>query len=52
MIGASDPEADGRIHHLHHAVDEDQTLLDVLDLPPGEEALRAEVGGEWVRRRL
>ncbi|MET0684795.1 MAG: hypothetical protein ABW060_05735 [Solirubrobacteraceae bacterium] len=52
MIGASDTEGDGRIHHLHHAVDEDQTLLDVLDLPPGEEALRGEVGGEWVRRRL
>ena len=50
MIGAADAGTEGRIHHLHHAVDEDQTLLDVLDLPPGDEALRGEVGGEWLRR--
>jgi hypothetical protein len=52
MIGASDVTADGRIHHLHHAVDEDRTLLDVLDLPPGEEAVRDAVGGAWVRRPM
>jgi hypothetical protein len=52
MMGASDATADGRIHHLHHAVDEDQTLLDVLDLGPGEEALRGAVGGAWVRRPM
>jgi hypothetical protein len=50
LIGASDAGPDGRIGHLHHAVDEDQTLLDVLDLDPGEEALRHAVGGEWLRR--
>ena len=50
LIGSSAETADGRIHHLHHAVDEDQTLLDVLDLEPGEEAVRSAVGPEWVRR--
>jgi hypothetical protein len=51
LIGSSDAGPDGGIHHLHHPVDEDQTLLDVLDLEPGEEAMRADVGAEWVRRR-
>jgi hypothetical protein len=30
-------------------VDEDPTLLDILDLGPGERAERDRRGGEWVR---
>src|SRR5829696_9585938 len=28
----------GKIEHLHHAVDENPTLIDVLDPPPGSSA--------------
>ena len=51
LIGATDADpASGRVGHLHHAVDEDPTLIDVLDLEPGEEAARARPGGPWTRR--
>ncbi|GAA2484685.1 hypothetical protein [Winogradskya humida] len=40
----------GRIGHLHHAVDHDRTLLDVLALPPGHSATRSHVGGTWTRQ--
>jgi len=49
LIGTSDADDDGTIAHLYHAVDEDATLLDVLDLAPGEQAVRGHVGGEWTR---
>ena len=49
LIGTSDADDDGKIAHLYHAVDEDATLLDVLDLAPGEQAVRGHVGGEWTR---
>ena len=51
LIGPTDAADKGEIGHLHHAVDEDQTLLDVLDLQPGEEAERSAVGEPWARRR-
>jgi len=51
LIGSTDAADKGEIGHLHHAIDEDQTLLDVLDLEPGEEAERSTVGGPWTRRR-
>jgi hypothetical protein len=51
LIGPSDPGEDATVGHLHHAVDEDRTLVDVLDLEPGEEAVRQGVGAEWIRRR-
>ena len=51
LIGTSDGGADGKLGHLHHAVDEDPTLIDVLDLQPGEEAVRRGVGAPWIRRR-
>jgi hypothetical protein len=35
--------------HLYHAVDRDQTLLEVLDLKPGERADRDEPGAAWQR---
>ena len=49
LIGSSDAGPDGLIGHLHHAVDEDPTLADVLDLEPGEQAIRERVGGGWTR---
>jgi hypothetical protein len=51
LIGSTDAADKGEIGHLYHAVDEDQTLLDVLDLQPGEEAERSAVGAPWERRR-
>ena len=51
LIGASDAGPDGAILHLHHAVDEDPTLAEVLDLEPGESAERIRVGAPWTRGR-
>ena len=51
LIGPSDAGSEGRVGHLHHAVDEDPSLAAVLDLKPGEEALRQRVGGAWTRSR-
>lgn len=51
LIGASDADAGtGRIGHLHHAVDEDPSLIDVLDLPPGRSAARTAAGKPWAGR--
>jgi hypothetical protein len=48
LVGTSDADAStGKIGHLHHAVDEDPTLIDVLSLPPGGYARRAGAGGRW-----
>ena len=48
LVGASDADATtGKIGHLHHAVDEDQSLIDVLDLPPGRSVIRAGAGKPW-----
>jgi hypothetical protein len=51
LIGTSDADAaTGRIGHLHHAVDEDPTLIDVLDLAPGCSVVRPGVGKPWTGR--
>jgi hypothetical protein len=50
LIGATDAGGSGKVGHLHHAIDEDQTLVDVLDLPPGGRATRTRVGGPWDRQ--
>jgi hypothetical protein len=48
LIGASDADGStGRIGHLHHAVDEDPSLLGALDLPPGSSVERGGVGQPW-----
>ncbi|WP_426503333.1 suppressor of fused domain protein [Dactylosporangium sp. McL0621] len=49
LIGATgvDP-ATARVAHLHHVVDEDPTLLDVLGLPPGDSARRTGPGAPWI----
>ncbi len=52
LIGSSDAGSDARLGHLWHSIDEDPTLLDVLDLEPGEEAVRRRHGGPWTRRRF
>lgn len=50
LIGTRDADSStGKIGHLHHAVDEDPTLIDVLDLPPGHSAVRTCVGEAWTR---
>jgi hypothetical protein len=52
LIGSSDAAAEGaKLGHLYHHVDEDPTLIDVLDLEPGLQAERDRVGGTWSRRR-
>ena len=48
LIGATDADpAKARLSHLHHAVEHDPTLLDVLDLEPGESAYRAGPHEPW-----
>jgi len=50
LIGASDADPrTGKIGHLHHAVDEDPTLIDVLDLEPGQSATRDGLDEPWTR---
>ncbi|GAA1674089.1 hypothetical protein GCM10009745_16420 [Kribbella yunnanensis] len=50
LIGTSDAGPDGKLGHLSHAIDEDPTLIDVLDLPRGQSAVRSAVGGPWTRQ--
>nr|WP_201748932.1 hypothetical protein [Micromonospora acroterricola] len=48
LIGASDASgSNGKVGHLHHAADEDPSLIDVLDLRRGRSAVRAGVGETW-----
>jgi hypothetical protein len=51
FIGISDASvADGRLVCLEEIVRLDPTVLEVADLPPGWQAVRDEVGGQWSRR--
>lgn len=55
MLCGGDHPDDGseyRVVGLGHVVDHDPTLLEVLDLNPGEEAERSGVGASWVRSRF
>lgn len=48
LIGATDADpTTGRLSHLHHAVDHDPTLLDVLDLEPGRSVYRPDPRTPW-----
>ncbi|MEV6602442.1 hypothetical protein AB0M36_37175 [Actinoplanes sp. NPDC051346] len=50
LIGASDADpATAKLSHLHHAVEHDLTLLDVLDLEPGDCAYRTGPREPWTR---
>lgn len=51
LIGRSDAGPDGKVGHLSHAIDEDPSLLDVLDLEPGEQAIRKSADRAWKRRK-
>jgi hypothetical protein len=50
LIGTTGAGSNGKIGHLHHVVDEDPTLVDILDLPAGHRASRVHVGGTWTRQ--
>ena len=51
FIGISDASvADGKIVCLEEIVRLDPTVLEVADLPPGWQAVRDQVGGQWSRR--
>jgi hypothetical protein len=50
LIGSTGAEnRTGKIGHLFHAIDEDPTLVEVLDLPAGHIASRTHVDGPWTR---
>ncbi|MFE6925586.1 hypothetical protein ACFVAV_31555 [Nocardia sp. NPDC057663] len=49
LIGSSDAGPGGKIGHLWHAIDEDPTLQDVLDLPVGSRATREGVARMWTK---
>ncbi|WP_069163773.1 hypothetical protein [Nocardia altamirensis] len=49
LIGPTDAGNEGHIGHLHHAIDEDPTLMDVLDLVPTAQGTRSAVGQPWTR---
>jgi hypothetical protein len=52
LVGASDADpATAKLSHLHHAVEHDLTLLDVLDLEPGEGAYRNGPHEAWSSER-
>ena len=44
-VEADEPQ----VFHLHHALDRDQSLLEVLDLEPGQRADREGPAGRWER---
>lgn len=50
LIGSTDADSStGKIGHLYHAIDNDPTMLDIVDLSPGHSASRADVGESWTR---
>jgi hypothetical protein len=49
LCGTPGAEEEARLIHLSHALDDDQTLLEVLDLEPGERADRERIGAPWER---
>jgi hypothetical protein len=50
LIGSTDAQrSTGKIGHLYHAIDDDPSMLEIVDLPPGHSADRADVGEPWTR---
>lgn len=45
----ADESASFRVVALHHLIERDESLLEVLDLGVNEEAERSQVGGAWTR---
>lgn len=52
FIGTSDASVeDAKLVCLEDIVRLDPTVLEVADLPPGWQAFRDQVGGEWTRQK-
>jgi hypothetical protein len=52
FIGTTDASvAESKVVCLEEIVRLDLRVLEVADLPPGWQAVRDEVGGEWTRRQ-
>lgn len=50
LIGASDPDvATAKVEHLHHLIEQDRSLLEIIDLARGEEGTRSQPGAPWTR---
>ncbi|UGT40389.1 hypothetical protein LTV02_30945 [Nocardia yamanashiensis] len=49
LIGSSDAGPGAKLGHLWHAIDEDPTLMEVLDLEAGQRATRDGAGERWTR---
>ncbi|MFD0784958.1 hypothetical protein ACFQZ8_13715 [Micromonospora azadirachtae] len=49
LVGSTPADGTGKLGHLFHAIDEDPTLMDILDLPPGHRANRSRPGEPWTR---
>jgi hypothetical protein len=49
LDGRPGSEQEAHLFHLHHALDRDASLLEVLDLEPGQRADRAAAGDSWRR---
>ncbi len=47
--GTTDSIEDGRVISMKTALDKDPTLAEIADLPPGWEASRDYIGGQWSR---
>jgi hypothetical protein len=50
LLGRGSRAEDGQLVQLYDAVERDPSLLDVLDLAPGQRAERRRLGGGWKRR--
>jgi len=51
-LGAQGAVGKPRIAHLSHSIDEDPTIMEVLDLERGEQAEREYAGGPWTRSTI
>lgn len=49
LCGTTDDQADGRVISMAHALDIDDSLVSIADLPPGWKAWRPKRGEPWVR---
>ncbi|MFE3258044.1 hypothetical protein ACFXPS_00035 [Nocardia sp. NPDC059091] len=49
LTGSTAATVDGPAGHLYHAIDEDPSLMDVLNLEPGSHSTRTAPGSPWIR---
>jgi hypothetical protein len=50
LCGTTDETEDGRVISMREAVNMDETLLEIADLPPGWIAWRSNPGAAWSRK--